>query len=238
MKNHKGFLEAVKFKNRRKSFYRYLKKLENSKIKKSEILENFPAFVGHMTLNRYLTLYEFYKMTKNIAGHIAEVGVYKGAGSIFFGKLIKIYQNETLTQVHGFDWFKGNKLGRKDSSLLKNGDYKSDYLELVELINDQDLSNIVKIHNLDVKKELLNFFETNNHLRFKMIFLDAGLYNVLKIAIPIFWDKLIKGGIIIFDQFSHELAPGETIAIDEYLPNQKILTLENAWMPNAYIKKE
>ena len=71
-----------------------------------------------------------------------------------------------------------------------------------------------------------------------MIFLDAGLYNVLKIAIPIFWDKLIKGGIIIFDQFSHELAPGETIAIDEYLPNQKILTLENAWMPNAYIKKE
>ena len=57
----------------------YLSSLD---IPVSDWMENFSAYVGHMSLHRVLTLTDLYKMTSSVAGHIAEIGVYKGAGSI------------------------------------------------------------------------------------------------------------------------------------------------------------
>ena len=98
MKKKKGEFETIKFQKRRKSFYRYTNYLEKEKIPTQDILEHFSAYVGHMSLNRVLTLYEFFKMTRKTAGHIAEVGVYKGAGSILFAH---------RGQRHDFPWRKG-----------------------------------------------------------------------------------------------------------------------------------
>jgi len=45
-----------------------------------------------MSLNRIITLYEIYKKTLGLNGHIAELGVYKGSGSLLFAKLVKIFE--------------------------------------------------------------------------------------------------------------------------------------------------
>lgn len=42
---------------------------------------------------------------------------------------------------------------------------------------------------------------------------------------------------MIFDQYSCQFAPGETLAIHELLPNVEVHTISNSWMPNAYIIK-
>ena len=141
MQKHKnGELESKKFQGRRKDFYEYRDFLNGQEIPISDLLEHFTAYVGHMSLNRLLTLYELYKMTKCVAGHIAEVGVYKGAGSILFAKLVHIFESEALTQVHGFDWFQGTgKRGENDSVLVPEGGYQSDYKLLMELIEKQQL---------------------------------------------------------------------------------------------------
>ena len=238
-KHINGTLESIKFESRRKDFYEYRDFLNKQEIPISDLLEHFTAYVGHMSLNRVLTLYELYKMTKNVAGHIAEIGVYKGSGSILFAKLVHIFENESLTQVHGFDWFKGTgKGGENDTELVPEGGYQSDYELLMDLINKQKLDHILRIHNFDVTKELNNFFDQHKHLQFKMVFMDAGMYDVMKSCIPLFWERLIPGGIMIFDQFNHELGPGETVAVRELLPNAKVKTIPNSWMPNAYIIKE
>ena len=49
-----------------------------------------------------------------------------------------------------------------------------------------------------------------------------------------FWDRLNKGGVMIFDQYSHELVPGETKAIHEELPDIEIKSFRNSWTPTAY----
>ena len=108
----------------------------------------------------------------------------------------------------------------------------------MDLIHKQKLDHIIRIHNFDITNELESFFDKYKHLQFKLIFMDAGMYDVMKAAIPLFWDRLIPGGIMVFDQFSHELGPGETIAVRELLPNAKIQTIPNSWMPNAYAVKE
>ncbi len=240
MENHRiGQLESRKFDFRRKDFNDYREFISKQDIPAADLLEHFPAYAGHMSLNRVFTLYELYKMVQGVAGHIAEVGVYKGAGTILFAKLVHIYESEALTQVHGFDWFKGTgKGGENDSHLVPEGGYISDKEFLLKLIEKQKIDHIIRINDFDVTKELKNFFETNKHLQFKLVFLDAGMYDVVQSCILSFWERLTPGGFMVFDQFNHELGPGETISVRELLPNAKIKTIPNSWMPNAYIEKE
>lgn len=236
----RGTLEAQKFDYRRKQYYEYLDYLKENIPGGgvNEILEHFTAYVGHMSLHRVFTIYELYKKTLGMAGHIADVGVYKGASSLLFAKLIKIFESEALTMCHGFDWFKGTgELSSVDSKLVEEGSYRADYEELKLLIEKQGFDNIFKIHKLNLLTDLDIFFKENAHLRFKLVMMDAGIYDVMKVAIPFFWERLNCGGIMIFDQYSCQFAPGETLAIHELLPNVEVHTISNSWMPNAYIIK-
>src|SRR5436305_1150170 len=110
-----GEFETVKFVGRRKDYYAGFEQMLQLGYSPADYLHHFPAFVGHMTLWKALTLYELYKKTLGICGHIAEVGVYKGAGSLLFAKLIQIFEPEALTLVHGFDWFRGMKPTKEDA---------------------------------------------------------------------------------------------------------------------------
>ena len=149
-------------------------------------------------------------------------------------------RTRSLTQVHGFDWFKGTgSPSENDSKLVPEGSYQYTYNDLIELINIQKMDHIVRIHNIDLTTDLLsNFFDKFKHLQFKLVFMDAGRYDVMKKCIPEFWKRITPGGIMIFDQYNHELGPGETLSIREMLPNVKVKTLPNSWMPNAYVIKE
>ena len=201
-----------------------------------DFLHHFPAYVGRQTLLRNLTLYELYKKTLGVSGHIAEVGVYKGAGSILFGKLVQIYEPESLTMVHGFDHFCGTDADT-DAKLQVAGGNLAAEIKVRELIHLQNLSGMVKIHNLDARAELPDFFNKHPHLRFKLVFLDSGTYEVTSAAIKALWPRLNVGGIMVFDQYNNEVAPGETRAIHELLPEEKIKTIFPSWMPSSYVVK-
>ena len=233
-----GENESIKFDNRREKYAEYTRYLENLSITKKELIENIGTYIGDMSLNRLLTLTEYFKMTNHIAGHIADVGTYKGASALLFAKLMKIHNPESIWQVHGFDWFKGTPpLSKNDSELVIEGGYLSSKEDLLNLSKLQNLDSVFRLHNLDLTTELKDFFSNMTHLQFRLVFMDAGLYDVMDQAIPLFWERLTTGGIMVFDQLSHEFAPGEISAVRKHLPNQEILTISNSWMPNAYIKK-
>ena len=233
-----GNFESRRHDARRQKFYEYLESVDSSEVARSEMLQNFPTYIGHMTLNRMLSLVELYKMSAGIAGHLADVGVYKGFSSFLFAKLLRIYESEALTLCHGFDWFQGQVVGANDSSLTFDSGYRSEYSQIMELSALQGLQNILKIHNLDLRSDLDAFFDQSPHLRFRLVNMDCGKYDVVRNALPYFWERLNKGGVIIFDQYSHEHAPGETIALHEVLPDIRVRSLTNAWTPTAYAIKE
>lgn len=237
MRKHEGKYEYIRFDHRRDSFKEYINYLEEKNISINDWMDNYSSYIGHMSLSRIIGLYELYKKVLGVAGHIGEIGVYKGASFFLFAKLIQVFESESLTQVHGFDWFQGT--GTDDIALkVEQGTYSYSYEEFVELKKMQGLDNIAFIHRLDVVKELDVFLKENLHLQFKLFFLDAGLHNIVKTTLPLIWERITPGGIVILDQYNHELAPGETLAVREILPHQKIYTLPNIWMPTAYMIKE
>lgn len=124
-----------------------------------------------------------------------------------------------------------------DTRIVKGGHTES-YERVSKLVAAQRLNNIIHIHKLDVTCELQRFFEEHSHLQFKIVFLDAGMYEVVRAALPLFWERLNPGGYLLLDQFNNDVAPGETKAVREVLPNAKVPTFQFGWMPTAYIIKE
>ena len=188
-----------------------------------------------LTIARFISLYEVYKMTLGVAGHIAEIGVFKGAGSLFFAKLMKLFEPASLTLVHGFDWFQPAELSEEEKH--RDNECYGDYEKVIKLIRAQEMENVVHIHNLDVRNDLGPFFTENPHLQFKLIFADCGTYDVVRSTLEHFWPRLTSGGIMLFDQFNHEVAPGETRAIKEFMPDGKFKTFPFGWMPTMYVVK-
>lgn len=232
-----GRYETMKFDARRGRYRDGLNTLFSLGFSDEDYLHHFPAFVGHLTLARFLALYEAYKMTLGVAGHIAEIGVFKGAGSLLFAKLAQIFEPHSLTLVHGFDWFRGMQAAEGETRIPK-GHASESKERLLELIRCQGLDNILHIHDLDVTCELDRFFDDNAHIQFKLVFLDCGTYEASKGALRHFWPRLTVGGVLVLDEFNHELSPGETRAVREILPDAEIKTFPFAWMPTAYVVKK
>ena len=236
MSEPKGAFELRKFADRKAPYYEGLKQILSLGYDPTDFIHYFPAFAGHLTLARFLSLYEAYKMTLGVAGHIAEIGVYKGAGSLLFAKLTQLFEPAALTLVHGFDWFQGIKVTAEEK-YVDDGDTREDYDRVVKLIAAQGLDHIVHLHNLDVTKEMGAFFREHPQLRFKLIFADCGSYEVVRATLEHFWPRLTSGGVMLFDQYNHEVGPGETRAIQEFMPDAKMRTFPFGWMPTAYVVK-
>ena len=163
MRSHiDGTLETVKFAKRREKYHQNLDLILEMGYEGEDYIHYFPAFSGNLTLIRNFTLYELYKRTLGISGHLAEVGVYKGAGSLLFGKLVQIFEPDSLTMVHGYDWFYGTAAVDENPLQVQGGNCE-DEERLDRLITLQGLDNTIKIHNMNVETDLPAFFEKNPH---------------------------------------------------------------------------
>lgn len=218
-------------------YFEYVDKLEKMNFSARDLMFNFPVFAGHVNIGRYLFFYDLYKQVLELNGNIADVGTYKGASFIFFAKLIKLFELYNETQVHGFDWFEGMKPGQNDNMQYKNT-YIADYNTLKNLIDIQNLADVAILHKIDLIKETEKFFEKRPQLRFKLIFIDCGIEKVLESCVPLFWSRLVKGGIIIFDHFNCEDSPEESRIVESIVGNNLIKQMSFNRQPTAYVVKE
>jgi hypothetical protein len=233
-----GTMETQKFEGRRDCYWRGISQILEMGIAPSDLIHHAPAFAGHMNLSRFLALYEGYKMSLPYAGHIAEAGIWKGTCTLFFAKLARIFEPESPTLVHGFDWFQGARLEGEEVGLVAEGAYSAPFEWVSKLVSVQGLDDVVRLHNLDLAQELPAFFSKHPHLQFKLVFLDCGLYKVVRACIENFWPRLTPGGLMIFDNLNHETSPGETMAVRELLPGKPLRTFGFAFQPTAYVVKD
>ncbi|WP_315718570.1 MULTISPECIES: class I SAM-dependent methyltransferase [unclassified Bradyrhizobium] len=199
----------------------------------ADFYEQWPCFLGAKQIGRFMSMHDCYMRTLGLAGHMAEVGVYRGGMTMFLAKLSLLYEPHATTQVHGFDLF--------DMDLPRIDDgpqYIEPYERIREMIEVQGLQRYAILHQMNVVTKLRDFFTEYPHLQFKLVFLDAGVYDVVTTCIREFWPRLSNRGIMVFDQYNHEAAPEETRAIRDSLPAEAIIrSFPNGWMPTAYVVK-
>lgn len=188
--------------------------------------------------NYILNLYELYKSTQNIPGHIVEIGVAHGRNAIIFGNLIKNFGEKSTKKYHGLDTFDGYSeidiLNERhlDKHKWKNIEYQS-IKEKINSLGLSDISKIYKINAYDIQDEFLNkggFQFQPNSLLISLLYIDCNSYGAALHAMESCLPYISKGGLIAIDEKN---LGGETKALVEF--SQKYnLRLEKRTFPQVY----
>jgi len=225
-----------KFEHDDRIYFNYLDALEKLGFTDRELLYNFPAFVGSVNLARLFTFYEIFLKVKNISGDIADVGTYMGGSMFSFAKLVKIFEPYSNTRVHGFDWFKGQNPGESDD-LSQKGKYATQKERINRLIDLQGFSGFVELHDINLTTELPEFTKSHPWIRFKIIFLDCGIADVMESTLENFWPLLASGGALILDHYNSAASPQESRIVNKYCGQSVIQQIDFSRSPTAFLIK-
>lgn len=224
-------------------------------VSKIEICNNFQIYTRRIFLKRFLAHYEFFKMSIDLPGDIIELGVYRGASLMSWANFLEIRNmGDRQKQVFGFDNFAGfSSLTRKDGAGSptheKNvGGFDSSVFE--EMLNDSiaiydedrfiPYKPRIKLIKGNIENTVPKFVRENPGLRISLLHFDCDLYRPTKIALETFWPLVVRGGVVLFDEYGIRPWAGESNAVDEFFSNKKIILKRLDWCPNpgGYIIKE
>ncbi len=157
----------------------------------------------------------------NISSAIAEVGVYKGGTA----KIILETMNKEY-DLYLFDTFEGIPNKSKYDNIVNINDFND--------VPYEDILNYFKKYsNVYIYKGIFPQ-DTSKYIddvMFKIVHLDVDTYISYKESLNFFYDKLISGGYIIFDDYNEPACIGATMAINEFFGDkkEKILQKNNSY---------
>lgn len=193
-------------------------------------------------LGKQIAHYELYKKILNIPGEILEFGVYKGASLNRFATYRELLENNYSRKIIGFDAFgKFPRVENDDDNefidLFENeggdGIHKD---ELYKFLDYKGFRNIELIEG-DILNTLDEYLNSNKHSKIALLHIDVDVYKPTKFILEKLYDRVVKGGIIVFDDYTR--VKGATDAIDEFFINksEKIEKLSFSYIPSYIVKK-
>lgn len=160
--------------------------------------------------SRAYFLYQNLQNLKEIKGSIAECGTYKGGGAYLIAK-----STPQENQIHLFDTFEGMPDLITSHDTHKKGDLKDTSFDHV-----QDLMK--PFQNVILHKGLFSntFKNIDPKEKFKFVHCDADIYQSVDDCNQFFYDKLVPGGIIIYDDYGWASTKGAQKAVLDFFKNK------------------
>jgi len=160
---------------------------------------------------RAFILYQFAQQVATLAGDVAEVGVFAGGSAKIIAEAF-LLQNRT---IHLFDTFDaGMPPINPQKDWVKEGILKSAIKNVREFLT--------KYNNIKLYKGI--FPETGELIKdrqFCFVHIDVDIYKSTLDCCKFFYPRVIRSGVIIFDDYGHPRAPGVTKAIDEFFRDKR-----------------
>lgn len=180
----------------------------------SSFLEVYEKIKGHTMVN-ILMCYGLWSMVEQCAklsgGALMEVGVWRGGTGGLIAKAAEI--NGIKDNVYLCDNFEGLvKVGSKDW-FFKGGELKDTSEALVSDLVHKKLA----LKNVKLLKGI--FPDETAHLvtdrKFRFCHIDVVLYESGKDIVDWIWDKMVAGGVLVFDDYGFRHCSGITRLVDE-----------------------
>jgi len=199
-------------------------------------------------LKKIIIRNHLYQLSKNIPGDIIECGVFKGTGLIFWLKLLKIFDSQSLKKVIGFDTFADfpkstleyEKKSVKEFNNQSNYKKKDNTFNIIkQKVKKAKVNEKCRLIKGDITKTAKNYAKKNKGCRISLLHLDLDTYAGTKCALENFYPLVSPGGVIILDEYGQS-GWGESDAVDEFFINKKcdIKTVEFSSKPTAYLIKK
>ena len=167
-------------------------------------------------ISKIISHWELFKMLQNVEGSVVECGVFKGSSLMRFAYYRNIL---SYRDIIGFDVF----------GKFPEADYEPDKEDRYAFVATQgDGWSADKVRNAildggggwtyliegDVRRTVPNYVEWNPSLKIALLNIDTDLYEPAKVALEHFYPLVVKGGIIVSDNYT--MFPGETKAFSEF----------------------
>jgi O-methyltransferase len=192
----------------------WIGKIHELRVPKGVVPFGMPSPGGKANIKIILSLT---KSVLHLSGDLAECGVYRGGTIIPLG--LYLAQKRVKKTVFGFDSFAGfgdhAPLEPAEGSAIRT--YGSFHDTSYEVI-------MAKIKHLGLSEQVVlirGFFESSlgvaEDRRFCFVHLDCDLYDSYKICLNFFYERMVPGGIILFDEYNDPPWPGCNLAVDQFL---------------------
>ena len=175
------------------------------------------------SLKKMERLYEsiVYINENNIEGDYVECGVYKG-GSVMNMALTQLNYNKRV-DIHLYDTFEGmtpagvydrNHAGVAATTLLRRRPRTICICSLDQVKNNLAITEYPKELLHYHKGDVVNTLKSNIPEKISLLRLDTDWYESTKIELEVLYPKLVKGGILILDDYGYW--QGARKATDDY----------------------
>ena len=196
--------------------------------------------------------YNLFNHVKDLHGDIVECGVFKGAGMMAWLKMIDMHQPHSIKKVVGFDFFDPtftdnlqNNIDRenmkhvfnRDQTLNVNKDLSIEAIEK-KFINAGFNSSDYELVKGDISETAKTFLIGKPGFRISLLYLDLDLDEPTYDTLETFWDRIVPGGVIVFDEYAI-YSWSESNGVDRFLKDKNLKMINtNIFSPSAYIIKE
>jgi hypothetical protein len=187
---------------------------------------------------------------KDIPGDIVECGVFKGTGLLTFLKLKNYLMPNTHKKVIGFDFFESDALVEtlhgQDKQLMKslfedrNMQHNKNYCDSLKqkIINFGFKEHEFDLVKGDVSKTTFDFLKDKPGFRISLLYIDVDVEKPTLDVLQAFWDKVSKGGIVVFDEYAFH-SWSEANGADTFFKDKNVIIKSLDYIcPTAFIKKE
>lgn len=209
-----------------------------------ELYNQFSLWGDFDRFTKMLARYELFKLIVDKPGDIVEGGVLKGAGLLYWAKLIEIFNPQSRRKVVGFDTFEGYPGGsgkRHDQNIAKS--FRQVQIQEEQGVSANTIMEIAVAQGLEHRVELVKgnaltsvktYVEENPGFRVALLNLDFVLYEPTLAALQQLYPLMIRGGVVALDEYAVS-GLGESDAVDEVLGKRvKMQAFTWAKSPTAY----
>lgn len=170
--------------------------------------------------------YELYKMAETLPGQIVEAGVFKGSSLIRFATFREIFGATFAKEIIAFDSF-----GEFPATEFEDDQkYRQKFIdeaglssisinELKEIFYKKNISGPIELIEGNILETVAKYKKENPELRISLLNIDVDVYEPTKEILEQFYPLVVKGGIIIFDDYG--VFPGANQAIEEFLEDKE-----------------
>jgi len=194
-----------------------------------DFMQIFELIKDGKTLVDIYRCYELWTLTEEVQklpekGDFIEIGVWRGGTSALIAKKLKLLGS--VEKVYSADTFQGVvKADSKHDFAYKGGEHADTSKEAVQsLFREMGLTNIEILQGI--------FPDDTGHLipsgtRFKFCHIDVDVYQSAKDIVNWIWDKLIPGGIIVYDDYGFHGCSGIAKFVQEERSKKDRIILQN-----------
>lgn len=157
-----------------------------------------------LTKDRMFMLYQLVKHGNNLDGDMAEVGVCRGGSA-------KLISKTALNKnIYLFDTFLGTPPIGTEIDLHKARDFGDISFPSVQSFLS-DCPNITFCQGIFPKSA-----EIVKGKKFSLVHIDVDIYRSVKDCLEFFYNRMVKSGIIVIDDYGFWACPGAKRAVSEF----------------------